>query len=398
MRPLIPMEREGVARVFANNKIVVMSDRSTVIQCRARRVSGAFSSPAAADVGNISTSACASTNTDRLLLLSFLKRSGDNVKVGPCLGLTGKFTCSVCIRVCSCVRMHAMALEAYIVAGDTYTRCARAQDVIDGSNPSVKRRKRSIVVPTVCMGNVAQLAVDLLLAGIRQRVEHVAMLRHPLVLPCFGVNPYVPREGAGGITSHAAHPLDLYRLVTSEGGDGVDVRDVYVVQQRAPASAGCQAAFSGDLMAWVREAGFDEVWILGSLSAEYRKDRDITLAPAEEVKYVCGDESGMGSRCAGAGMSRLGTEYGEIEHSEEVLMPWALMKAAGVTVDGTGGAASGGVGGVAEAEAGGVPAAAVLRFVMEGDNRVDAVIMARAVGQLLGVEVSARVPSSWAVE
>jgi len=45
---------------------------------------------------------------------------------------------------------------------------------------------------------------------------------------------------------------------------------------------------------------------------------------------------------------------------------------------------------------GGVPAAAVLKFVLEGDNRVDAVVMAKAVGRLLGVEVSARMPSSWA--
>lgn len=288
-----------------------------------------------------------------------------------------------------------MALEAYAITGDTYIRCARAQDaitVIDNPKLPVKRRKRSIVVPTVCVGNVAQLAIDLLLTGIRQRVEHVATLRHPLVLPCFGVNPYFPQQEAKDITSHAAHPMDLYRIYASEEGTGDDT-EVYVVQQRAPASAGCQAAFSGDLMAWVREAGFDEMWILGSLSAEYRKDKDLTLVPGEDVKFVCGGVSGMGVRCEGAGLSRLGAEYEEIQNSEEVLMPWALLKAAGVTGvgEGTGSAEVGGVGGI-----GGVPAAAVLKFVLEGDNRVDAVVMAKAVGRLLGVEVSARMPSSWA--
>lgn len=297
-----------------------------------------------------------------------------------------------------------MPLEAYAVTGDTYTRCARAHDVIttfEDSN-SANRRKRSIVIPTVCVGNVAQLAIDLLLTGIRQRVDHVAMLRHPLVLPCFGVNPYSgqrnPQQEGRGIASHAAHPMDLYRIGMSEQGTGADSdAEVYVVQQRAPASTGCQAAFSVDLMAWVREAGFDEVWILGSLSAEYRKDKD--LVSGEDVKFV-GEVSAMAARCEGAGLSRLGAEYGEIQDSEEVNMPWALLKAAGMArVPGMGDGGAEAAEAAEAPEVGGVPAAGVLRFVMEGDNRMDAIIMAKAVGQLLGVEVSVQsMPSSWAVE
>ena len=289
-----------------------------------------------------------------------------------------------------------MSLTAYIVAGESYARCDSARDVFksEASSGAPFERRRTLLVPTVCVGNVAQLAIDLILASIQDHAEHIAMLCHPLVLPCFGVNPYASRadqsngEDTKGITSHSAHPMDLYRLnravdVTS-GARTAEDSDVYILQQRAPASAGCQVAFSNDLMAWAREAGFDDVWILGSLSAEYRKDKD--LARVDDVKFLCGESAGslaLGKECAEAGLSVLGDEYREMHDSEPFHMPWALLKAAGVTEP-------------SEPAAGELRSAAILKFVLEGDNRMDAVVMAKAVGTVIGVDVDGRrVPSSW---
>lgn len=167
---------------------------------------------------------------------------------------------------------------------------------------------------------------------------------------------------------------------------------MYVLQQRAPASAGCQVAFSTDMMAWIREAGFTRLCVLGSLSAEYRKDKDICRDPAEDVKFVelvgphrssltsttatvTAKATTLGARCDDMGLSPLGDEYRETEE-EMVHMPWALLRAA-------------------EA-ADGLEAVGVLMYVMEGDNRVQGARMAQAVARVIDVDVDVRLaPSSW---
>jgi len=257
--------------------------------------------------------------------------------------------------------------------------CATAGDLFE-----FVQSRRTLVLPTCSVGNVAQLAVDLILnSSAGARGAHIATLRHPLVLPCYGVNPYDGRDGGkpeeassasrpdGSIRKHAAHPMDLYRLDRGNGGDGGDGGDVYVIQQRAAAAAGCQVAFSRDMMAWVRDAGFDVVYILGSLSAEYRKDKELNLVNGDGVMYVvCGEGESEGksegeARCVAAGLSALGEEYRDVEE-EGLHMPWAMLKAA---------------------EGRGAGAVGVLKFVLEGDNRVDAVGMAKAVASVVGVKV-----------
>lgn len=265
-------------------------------------------------------------------------------------------------------------METYAIRDGAYSLCAAGDlfEFVQG------RSRRTLVIPTCSVGNVAQLAVDLILnSSAGARGVHVATLRHPLVLPCYGVNPYDGMDGGkpeeassaslpdGSIRKHAAHPMDLYRLDRGDGGgDG----DVYAIQQRAPAAAGCQVAFSRDVVAWARDAGFDVVYILGSLSAEYRKDKELNLVNGDDVMYVvCGEGESEGeARCVAAGLSALGDEYRDVEE-EGLHMPWAMLKAA---------------------EGRGAGAVGVLKFVLEGDNRGDAVGMAKAVASVVGVPES----------
>ena len=279
-------------------------------------------------------------------------------------------------------------METYAIRDGAYSLCAAGDlfEFVQG------RSRRSLVIPTCSVGNVAQLAVDLILnSSAGARGVHVATLRHPLVLPCYGVNPYDGMDGGkpeeassaslpdGSIRKHAAHPMDLYRLDRGDGGDGGgdggdggDDGDVYAIQQRAPAAAGCQVAFSRDVVAWARDAGFDVVYILGSLSAEYRKDKELNLVNGDDVMYVvCGEGESEGesegeARCVAAGLSALGDEYRDVEE-EGLHMPWAMLKAA---------------------EGRGAGAVGVLKFVLEGDNRGDAVGMAKAVASVVGVPES----------
>jgi hypothetical protein len=252
-----------------------------------------------------------------------------------------------------------------------------------------------LILPTLCVGNVGQLAVDLLLSAFKDSVEHVATLRHPLVLPCFGVNPYandrLDSKSSVGTESHAAHPIDLYRF--KEQGDVRAERRVYLLQQRAPATPGCQASFSRDLMEWVRDSkGISEVWILGSVDAEYRRDVDLRPASGSithNVKF-CAMSSGdishtvkkMVDACDSVGLQAFGgaedEEYRDLVEDEgrQSHMPWAMISAARQC---------------------NIPAVGVIKFVLEGDNRPDAMAMAGVASRLVGLgEVNfSRCPPSW---
>ena len=95
--------------------------------------------------------------------------------------------------------------------------------------------------PAVTIGNVGQLAVDLLISTAQLPLVGYLESRH--VLPCFGLDAFT---GDGG----PATALELYLDAA---------RGVLVLQQRAPAVTGCQRRFAEELLDWVRQAGLRKV-------------------------------------------------------------------------------------------------------------------------------------------
>ncbi len=91
------------------------------------------------------------------------------------------------------------------------------------------------------MGNVGQLAADLLIATLGLPLIGHLESRH--LLPCVGLNAF----GAGD-TLHLA--LDV--MADAD-------RRLAVVQQRSPAVPGCQRLFAAELAAWLQEADFSQV-------------------------------------------------------------------------------------------------------------------------------------------
>lgn len=55
----------------------------------------------------------------------------------------------------------------------------------------------SLVVPAVTVGNVAQLACDLLL--LNTRAQRIGFLRHEALLDCVGNDPLGDGSGAGSL-------------------------------------------------------------------------------------------------------------------------------------------------------------------------------------------------------
>lgn len=98
----------------------------------------------------------------------------------------------------------------------------------------------TLLLPVVSVGNVPQLAADLLINTLH--LPRAARLDDPALLPAVGHRGYAHVEGL-------ATSMELYG---STGG-------LAVVQQRAPAAPGTQAAFAQRLAEFVKQSGAKEV-------------------------------------------------------------------------------------------------------------------------------------------
>jgi proteasome assembly chaperone 2 len=105
----------------------------------------------------------------------------------------------------------------------------------------------SALQPGEAVGNVGQLAVDLLI--VRHSLTCIGYLETAFVQPCAGLNAY---DGSGKV--HLA--MELYA--------GADT-GVVVLQQRAPVLRGCQAQFAAQLADWLQSSGFSQAHTIHSM-------------------------------------------------------------------------------------------------------------------------------------
>lgn len=113
-----------------------------------------------------------------------------------------------------------------------------------------------LLVASVTVGNVPQMAVDLLLTSCK--ATPVGRLHAPALLPFVGVD-----ESSGRLTTAA----ELYRLDTADSE-----RPTYVLQQRSPPSRGRAAEHARALTKWAHGVGVTELVVLASANAAGRKD------------------------------------------------------------------------------------------------------------------------------
>lgn len=99
--------------------------------------------------------------------------------------------------------------------------------------------------PAVTLGNVGQLATDLLLSTLQ--LPRIGFLETTAVLPCAGNDAFKHQAGVVAVS------LELYHFQQ----DGQP--DTFVLQQRSPAAKGCQQRFAKELSVWIANAGFGEV-------------------------------------------------------------------------------------------------------------------------------------------
>ncbi|KAJ7551012.1 hypothetical protein O6H91_07G129900 [Diphasiastrum complanatum] len=144
----------------------------------------------------------------------------------------------------------------------------------------------TLVLPVLSIGNVGQLAVDLLISSLG--AERIGFLEDPNVLPCVGNDPFGP-EPEGRLTV----ALELYRDVKRELG---------ILQQRSPVAKGSMLKYAKNLATWAKSAGFKEIVILSSLDSGKR----LYEMADSKIHYISNaDEDGTNEHCERLGWQKL---------------------------------------------------------------------------------------------
>ncbi|XP_078430548.1 clast3-like protein [Wolffia australiana] len=113
----------------------------------------------------------------------------------------------------------------------------------------------TLVLPALSIGNVGQLAVDLLVSSTG--AERVAYLDDPSILPCVGNNAY--RLSPAG---ELALPLEAYDSPSNK---------LTFVQQRSPVVKGRMLDFAKNVAEFAASLGKKHIVILSSLDSGIRK-------------------------------------------------------------------------------------------------------------------------------
>jgi len=231
-------------------------------------------------------------------------------------------------------------------------------------------RGKTLVVPVVSAANIAQLAADLLIASLSLHLVGVFDSRD--LVPVVGGR----EDGEEGVST----PLELF------GKEGCDVA---VIQQRSPVLLPRKQEFIDALLQFLRDSKISSSLFLSGVDMSDRTDAQM-ITP---TYYIRPSNSPPWENSPLASISQLPIP----EYSSPVSQY-------------PGAAASQDEGPIPFIPGGGltrrilhnlpeswdIPTAALLQFVLEGDNRSDASLMAAVVAKVLSLEVQEwRQPFSW---
>uniref|UniRef100_A0A0D3FPH8 Proteasome assembly chaperone 2 n=1 Tax=Oryza barthii TaxID=65489 RepID=A0A0D3FPH8_9ORYZ len=146
----------------------------------------------------------------------------------------------------------------------------------------------SEATPALSIGNVGQLAVDLLVSSSRAR--RVAYLDEPSVLPCAGNDAFGPDAVGDLALALEAYESPSHRLA--------------FIQQRSPIITGMVVSFAKNVANFISSIEKDHVVILSSLDSGKR--RIIDASSDMQVYYLSSyNEDGSDPKCENLGWKKL---------------------------------------------------------------------------------------------
>lgn len=242
-----------------------------------------------------------------------------------------------------------------------------------------------LILPAVSIGNVGQLAVDLLISS--RTVTKAGYLDDPYVLPCVGNDPFGP-EADGTL----AVALEVY-----EDSD----RELAIVQQRSPVMKGKMVEFAEHIAAWAEDSGVKEIVILSGVDSARRQRREMV---GPQIHYVSSSEpDGSDGVCDQLGWKRL-EQAGQLLQHQAALSSSSEEASASevVLTDENYYAGLPFASLYSSCKAKGLKVVCVLLYCSEGDNIPDAFFVAESLHHLLAQKQSGdpsnvqwRIPLSW---
>lgn len=122
----------------------------------------------------------------------------------------------------------------------------------------------TLVVPAVSVGNVAQLACDVLISSLNAR--RVGFLYDDSAVPVVGSEPFISLDTEEP-HHHVTTAVEVFEHVDNS---------VVIVQQRAPLIKSKQCQFVSQLVDWIVSCQFNKVIVLTSMFAYERRDTQLS--------------------------------------------------------------------------------------------------------------------------
>ncbi|PON53036.1 Proteasome assembly chaperone, partial [Trema orientale] len=146
----------------------------------------------------------------------------------------------------------------------------------------------TLILPALSIGNVGQLAMDLLVSTMK--AERVGYLDSPFVLPCVGNDAYGPVPHG-----ELALPLEVYDSPTN---------GLTFLQQRSPVVKGMTIEFAKNLADFAAASGKKHVIVLSSL--DFGRWQRIDMSSGSQVHYLSSTKKdGKDDYCETTGWKRL---------------------------------------------------------------------------------------------
>jgi len=238
-------------------------------------------------------------------------------------------------------------------------------------NSPVQLSGKTLIVPVVSTANVSQLAADLLIASFS--LERIGICDSSCLVPVVG-----SREEGLGVST----PLELY------GKDGLDI---VVLQQRSPALKSRKHEFIHDLLEFIQTSGVASALFLSGVDLSNRTDSQM-ITPTYQIRPL------NATALSSTPLARLAT-LPIPEYSSPVSSQYPLQRTDESEPDVPfipGGSLTRRILQTLSKSQSSVPTAAILQFVLEGDNRADAALLASVVVAVLGLSIGGfKEPRSW---
>jgi len=234
---------------------------------------------------------------------------------------------------------------------------------------SVQLAGKTLIVPVVSTANVSQLAADLLIASLS--LERIGIGSSRSLVPVVG-----SLEDGVGVST----PLEFY------GKTGVDV---VVMQQRSPTLKSQKHEFIQSLLEFINTSGVVSALFLSGVDLSNRTDSQMQT-PTYQIRTTA-------TSLSSTPLARLG-ELPIPEYTSPVSQyPLQSNNEAELDVPFIpGGSLTRRILQTLSKSPSSVPTAAILQFVLEGDNRADAALLASVVVAVLGLGITGfKEPPSW---